>query len=522
MVLTKDVFTEVFGLPTEGLTNIMDIPKDTVVEMQSWFSGSDEPFRAPNKKKGMKMEFLLLPDIVAKALCAKAGSFDTVTSEKFDFMVVITTGLKFNGAQVLFQVLLGMVNNPKRQSQGFAVQVSVLLEKLVKTDLGDSVKLHPQKVLTNKEGNRNKVALRGSKELKPLILSTISLPLMNIARKKRTQRPKTQQNPTSDKGDSQPCPIPKVLADGAEVSFNKNVDDGPGGHDRTDCEQAERMSGDSQYEEHQEHDTQMEHGGPDETAFSNVQDKHKEFTGRFPEGETFEIADWVDNADGIETEERTYKDKQEQSTAECLEGETENIERATIVFSGSKQQAPQTITDTGQGILCPYRSMKSTGQTHFFPKIDQTDKGKGTLEVAARPNPIEEHCQLVLNSAWDNVSARMDTFDEWMHFQIEQVSELFERRSLILYKLYELEVQKLYNEHLVNFKLDVPSVNHDYMCIRFLNKELKEIATQHRAQRVLAGLPIFAPEASFVGSASNQSQFLALEFFSQAEQEKAA
>ncbi|KZV36560.1 hypothetical protein F511_23589 [Dorcoceras hygrometricum] len=124
MALTKDVFTEVFGLSTEGLTTFMDITKESVVEMRSLFSGSDEPFRAPNKKKGMKMEFRLLHDIVAKALCTKAGSFDVV--------------------------LLSMVNNSKRQSQGFAVQVSVLLEKLVKTDLGDSVNLHPQKVLTNK------------------------------------------------------------------------------------------------------------------------------------------------------------------------------------------------------------------------------------------------------------------------------------------------------------------------------------------------------------------------------------
>ncbi|KZV56703.1 hypothetical protein F511_30048 [Dorcoceras hygrometricum] len=90
--------------------------------MRNRFSGSDEPFRAPSKKKGMKFEYRLLHDIVAKALCAKAGSFDVVTSEKFDLMVAITAGLKVNWAQVLFQVLLAMVNNPTRQSQGFAVQ----------------------------------------------------------------------------------------------------------------------------------------------------------------------------------------------------------------------------------------------------------------------------------------------------------------------------------------------------------------------------------------------------------------
>ncbi|KZV53119.1 hypothetical protein F511_20701 [Dorcoceras hygrometricum] len=149
MVVTKDVSTEVFRLPTEGQKNLMDIPKETVVEMRSLFSRSDEPFRAPNKKKGMKTEFRLLHDIVAKEFCGKARSFDVVTSGKFDFMVAITVGLKVNWGHILFQVLLSMVNNSKRQSQGFALQVSVLLAKLLKTDLEDSVKLHPQKVLTN-------------------------------------------------------------------------------------------------------------------------------------------------------------------------------------------------------------------------------------------------------------------------------------------------------------------------------------------------------------------------------------
>ncbi|KZV54019.1 hypothetical protein F511_40904 [Dorcoceras hygrometricum] len=79
----------------------------------------------------------------------------------------------------------------------------------------------------------------------------------------------------------------------------------------------------------------------------------------------------------------------------------------------------------------------------------------------------KEQCQLVLKSAWEDVSDRMATFDEWVHFrttarikdvfsfdiltkieeqclfwaETEQVSELFKRRSLILYKLYEMEEQ---------------------------------------------------------------------------------
>ncbi|KZV34557.1 hypothetical protein F511_12622 [Dorcoceras hygrometricum] len=43
-----------------------------------------------------------------------------------------------------------MVHTPSRQSQGFAVPLSILLEKVVKADLGESVKLHPLKVLNHK------------------------------------------------------------------------------------------------------------------------------------------------------------------------------------------------------------------------------------------------------------------------------------------------------------------------------------------------------------------------------------
>ncbi|KZV49302.1 hypothetical protein F511_23448 [Dorcoceras hygrometricum] len=150
MVITKDVFAEAFGLTTEGMVGFIDIPAKSVAKMRMRFSGTDFPFRASNKKKEMKVEYRLLHEIVAKALCTKAGSFDVVTSEKFDLMVAISAGLKMNWGYFLFQTLVAMVYTPNKQSQGFAVQMSVLLEKLVKTDLGESVKLHPQKVLNNR------------------------------------------------------------------------------------------------------------------------------------------------------------------------------------------------------------------------------------------------------------------------------------------------------------------------------------------------------------------------------------
>ncbi|KZV38904.1 phospholipid-transporting ATPase 1-like [Dorcoceras hygrometricum] len=134
-------------------------------------------------------------------------------------------------------------------------------------------------------------------------------------------------------------------------------------------------------------------------------------------------------------------------------------------------------------------------------------KGKWMLDAFPRPNPVEEHCQLVIKTAWEDVSSKMADYDKWVHFgtavrlntvssfesltkieeqflfwaETERVSELFERRSLVLYKLYEMEVQKRVKEHRANFKPAESSVNYDYMCIRFLSRELKEIVKQQRA-----------------------------------------
>ncbi|KZV34680.1 hypothetical protein F511_21795 [Dorcoceras hygrometricum] len=73
-----------------------------------------------------------------------------VTSEKLDLMMAISAGLKVKWSQILFTTLLSMVNNPKRQSQGYDLQIRFLLDKLVKADLGEPVKLHPRKILTGK------------------------------------------------------------------------------------------------------------------------------------------------------------------------------------------------------------------------------------------------------------------------------------------------------------------------------------------------------------------------------------
>ncbi|KZV30610.1 hypothetical protein F511_16724 [Dorcoceras hygrometricum] len=50
-----------------------------------------------------------------------------------------------------FSATEGMVQNPKKQSQGYTVPVSMFMAILVKADLGPSIKLNAKKVLTSKQ-----------------------------------------------------------------------------------------------------------------------------------------------------------------------------------------------------------------------------------------------------------------------------------------------------------------------------------------------------------------------------------
>ncbi|KZV36184.1 hypothetical protein F511_20083 [Dorcoceras hygrometricum] len=97
-----------------------------------------------------------------------------------------------------------------------------------------------------------------------------------------------------------------------------------------------------------------------------------------------------------------------------IEKETNINAEAIIVRSDPEQPAQQTITYIGQGIFAAIQIREINWATHFLPKISPEEKGKGVLEVVSRPNPVEEHCRLVRNSAWEAVSNIMEKFDEWI------------------------------------------------------------------------------------------------------------
>ncbi|KZV58030.1 hypothetical protein F511_20434 [Dorcoceras hygrometricum] len=425
--------------------------------MRQQFSGSDEPFKAPNKKKEMKIEFRLLHDIVAKALSTKAGSFDQVTTERLDIIIAITAGLKVNWAQILFQVLLNMVKTPKRQSQGFAIQTYINRNSEIKP-IGESskknedtasnaevearIQVAPQNFDSEKSSETDLyllVARRG----KPKQVtessdseSTISFPLKAFAKRRRTQKPQTQQISTDDGGNSQYDSIPTIPVEGEGTCAGENLYTGSEEHERANRDQDAQMSNVSQFE-----------------------------------NQGFEIQ--LDSINPNDKESDTH--------------------------SGPGRQVEPNISYPKLRLVASIRFRDPDWATQLLPRFAPRDNGKKIMEVAVKLYPVAKHCQQVINYAWDNVSAQLNIFEECVHFskevhikdissleslvkieehllewgETEEFSELFERRSLILYKPFELEVEKVYHEHLANFKLDAPSVNYDYFCIRCLHKELK-------------------------------------------------
>ncbi|KZV38343.1 hypothetical protein F511_21613 [Dorcoceras hygrometricum] len=440
-----DVFAEAFHLPTEGMVSFSELSAKEVEEMKALFSSTGVPFRPPKKKKDMKVEYRLLHDIVAKSLCAKAGSFDVVTTKKLEMMVAISAGLKVNWGHIVFQTLVSMVYMPGKLSQGFAVSLSIMLEKRVKADLGESVALHPLKVLNHKS----------------------VLTYMKKIQAAQTGPAKSKSGTSSDE-DTRPL---------AKLGVAKK-------------------------------------GGPGAKCKLVLASSDSESIVSLP------LLD-------IKKKQRTKRTKPVKPT-EVVEAQASSKELPIGVRIGPKQPAQQSMTYGGGIVFAPIDIREINWATHFLPKIDLDTKGKKILEAFAWPSPVEEHCLLVIQAAWEAVSSKMSEYDEWARFrtevrlnkikwmtpitslakiedefmpwaETELVSELLKRRMLVQCKLYEMELKKKVDEHRANFDPANPYANYDHMCIRFLDREIKEMIKQYRAQRHIAGLPLLVPEFSVTG-----------------------
>ncbi|KZV40619.1 hypothetical protein F511_23415 [Dorcoceras hygrometricum] len=114
------------------------------------------------------------------------------------------------------------------------------------------------------------------------------------------------------------------------------------------------------------------------------------------------------------------------------------------------EPAAQQSTSYGSGmVFAPMEIREINWATHFLPKIDPDAKGKESCPP---------RCLHLMNG------------------------HAFELRA--------------------EFDKTAPYANYDHMCIRFLEKELKEIMKNHRFQQFQVGLPILVPETSSAGNFS--------------------
>ncbi|KZV53995.1 hypothetical protein F511_10127 [Dorcoceras hygrometricum] len=94
--ISEKLFAETFELPVDGLGDLSEMPKDDIFDAKSIVSLSGEPINLSGRKNQMKMPFRLLCDIVAKAISAKAGSFNAITVEKFSLITAVVCKIKMN------------------------------------------------------------------------------------------------------------------------------------------------------------------------------------------------------------------------------------------------------------------------------------------------------------------------------------------------------------------------------------------------------------------------------------------
>ncbi|KZV39809.1 hypothetical protein F511_29937 [Dorcoceras hygrometricum] len=152
--ISESLFATAFDLPTECLTDLSDVPKNLVFDARSLFSESKEQESICCLKKESKIQYRLLHDILAKTLFVKAGSFDTVTRDRFLLMTAITFDVKVNWSNPLFGVLKAMVTPGSRQAKGFAIQIGVLLQNVQGLVLGESKGFPKSRILDAKTVHR--------------------------------------------------------------------------------------------------------------------------------------------------------------------------------------------------------------------------------------------------------------------------------------------------------------------------------------------------------------------------------
>ncbi|KZV58468.1 putative disease resistance protein [Dorcoceras hygrometricum] len=202
-VISEIRFASVFNLPTNGLTDLSEVPNHLVMQARTVFARLGKPVPYSCKKRLLKYEFRLLNDILAKSITVKAGSFDVVTHERFLMMTSIHFGVKINWSKILFEVLKEMADRTIKRANGFAAQICVLLKGHPAITLGEAETFPSLKILSKKSINTyvatNKTIARGE---------TDEPEVAKVAIVKRKSVSKKKSAPTDTKGtDEEPMEV---------------------------------------------------------------------------------------------------------------------------------------------------------------------------------------------------------------------------------------------------------------------------------------------------------------------------
>lgn len=107
-IISHQFFGSTLELPTTGLINDSDLLDGNSDIWKAEFFITGYPISIPVEKHDLKPKFCLLSNIVAKALLAKAGSYDKITKEKFLCMALIVARIGVNWSGILFSTLCEM------------------------------------------------------------------------------------------------------------------------------------------------------------------------------------------------------------------------------------------------------------------------------------------------------------------------------------------------------------------------------------------------------------------------------
>ncbi|KZV16906.1 hypothetical protein F511_23905 [Dorcoceras hygrometricum] len=374
LAVIEDIFSATFKLSNEGLTVLADIQKATIIKMQHKFSATEMPFKISGKKREMHFEYRLLHDIVAKSLCEKAGSFDSVTCEKFEFMTAIFAGISVKWGRILFQILLGMLQNSKKQSRGYTVLTSRSVQAYIKQNQD----IIPEGEPSTREDTSSNPETSLPHQEKPAETKSLA-----VVKEKAKNNPKKKDG-GKKKWTKKVIEMATQTAEQQTVEERRNV-----APTNFDYEEVSELDSCPLVTRRRRREQTSVSSDSESTISMPLKDFMKKRLTQRPHPQT----GWTAATFASQLDPNPVSPTEPEGTADdqMVQGSCGNHFEKDLEFDARKEHEEQQ----DQEFIADERAIQN------------------------EPIPVEEYCQLLFTSAWNNVFARMTMFEEWLNFRRE-------------------------------------------------------------------------------------------------------